>query len=179
MKRRKNPSRTRFDKLDTGAAHDYTSAQFWRTVAAQFAKPKAAEMTDAQRKELRKFLDVAKAMVKQKPNPRRKPRRNPQVLTINPSAANSLERAREAYRTFHGCDPEKVRRIGKGKGVLIALGELLRIDYKPRRGDRKGTAWFHHFRKGAVLAGTPDGKRLFIIDREGKRAVDWARGIVR
>lgn len=177
MKRKKkNAARTRFEKLDHGAATDYTSAQFWRTVGAAFGKKKPAELTEPQRKELRKFLDVAASMVKAK-NPRRTRKKNPHVLTINPS--NSVEAAREAYRTFHGCEPKKMRRIGKGKGVLVALGELLRLDYKPRRGERRGTAWFHHFRRGAVLAGTPDGKKLFIIDRDGERAVDWERGIVR
>lgn len=112
-------------------------------------------------------------------NPRR--RRNPDLITIagNPADA-AMVAARAAFRKFHGTEPTKVRKIGRGKGVLVALGQLGEVVYKPRRGDRKGPAWFHQFGPGVVLAATPDGKHLFIIDTKGnRRAVDWARGIIR
>ena len=113
-------------------------------------------------------------------NPRRR-RRNPDLLTIagNPADA-SMVAARAAFRKFHGTEPTNARKIGRGKGVLVALGQLGEVVYKPRRGDRKGPAWFHQFGPGVVLAATPDGKHLFIIDTKGnRRAVDWARGIIR
>lgn len=107
---------------------------------------------------------------------------NPQLLTIgNPASSKELAEALAAYRRFHGCDPKVTSKVPNGEGrVLIALGELRRIDYRPNRGDRRGPTWFHHFRPGVVLAATPDGKQLFIVDRKtGKRLVDWERGIVR
>lgn len=111
-------------------------------------------------------------------NPSR--RRNPDLLTMagNPGSA-AMAKAAAAYRQFHGCAPQKIRRIGKGAGVLVALGDLLEIVYKAKRGDRRGAAWWHKFGKGSVLASTPDGKHLFILNPKGTRtAVDWQRGIV-
>jgi hypothetical protein len=108
---------------------------------------------------------------------------NPHLLTLgNPSpvTAQHMEAARAAYRRFHGVDPKPGQiRHGDGNGILIALGELRRIDYQPRRGDRQGPTWFHHFKAGCVLCTSPDGRRLVILDRHGKRLVDFDRGIVR
>lgn len=104
-------------------------------------------------------------------------RRNPDLVTIaNPSRAE-LARALTAYRRFHGVDPKKVTR-GKGKGVLVALGELREIVYQPRRGQRRGPAFFHNFKPGNVLAVTADGKRLVIVDRRSRKAVDFDLGII-
>lgn len=117
-----------------------------------------------------------------KPRKRATAKANPQLLTIgNPASSKELAAALKAYRRFHGCDPKQTSKVPNGEGrVLIALGELRRIDYRPSRGDRRGPTWFHHFRPGVVLAATPDGKQLFIVDRKtGKRLVDWERGIIR
>lgn len=111
---------------------------------------------------------------------RRRRKKNPELLTIAGNPAERFDAAARAYRTFHGVEPKKARRIGKGKGVLIALGDVGEIVYKTRRGDRKGPAWWHRFKRGAVLAGSPDGKHLCIIDTTGKtQLVDWERGIIR
>jgi hypothetical protein len=114
---------------------------------------------------------------------KRPAKENPQLLTIgNPSTvtARELQQARAAYKRFHGIDPPpKCVHVGDGKGVLIGLGEIKRIDYGPRRGRRKGPIWYHHFAPGAVLASSPDGRRLVILDPKGKLLVDWDRGIVR
>lgn len=111
-------------------------------------------------------------------NPRA--RRNPHLLTIAGNPATIDAKAVAAYRKFHGVQPKSAVRVGKGSGVLIALGSLVDIVYKPTRGDRRGPAWIHRFGRGAVLASTPDGSKLFIVDTKGKRQmVDWSRGIVR
>lgn len=113
----------------------------------------------------------------------RKGSKNPQLLTIgNPStvSASDMRKARDAYKRFHGIEPPpQCVHVGDGKGVLIGLGEIKRIDYGPKRGHRKGPIWFHHFKPGAVLASSPDGRRLVILDPKGKVLVDWDRGIVR
>lgn len=107
-------------------------------------------------------------------------RRNPHLLTIAGNPARIDRAALAAYRKFHGVDPKSVVRVGKGSGVLVALGDLIDLVYKPHRGERRGPAWIHRFGKGAVLAATPDGSKLFIVDTKGKRRmVDWHRGIVR
>lgn len=89
----------------------------------------------------------------------------------------SLKKALAAYRQFHGVNPKKATK-GDGNGVLIALGELREIVYQPRRGSRKGPAYFHNFKPGNVLAVTADGKRLVIVDRKKRRAVNFDLGIV-
>ena len=102
-------------------------------------------------------------------------RRNPDLLTIaNPT---TMRKAVDAYRQFHGVDPKKATK-GRGKGVLIALGELQEVVYRPNRGKRKGPAFFHKFKAGNVLAVTPDGKRLVIVDRDNRKAVDFDLGII-
>jgi len=75
-------------------------------------------------------------------------------------------------------EPKKALRIGKRGPVLVALGELREIVYQPRRGARRGPAYFHHFKAGNILATTADGKRLVIVDRKGRKAVDFDLGIV-
>lgn len=105
-------------------------------------------------------------------------RRNPQLLTVmNPTRAD-LEKARKAYRQFHGVDPKRVAKLGTRGPILIALGETREIVYQPRRGHRTGPAFFHHFKAGNVLAVTADGKRLVIVDRRKRKAVDFDLGIV-
>jgi len=83
-----------------------------------------------------------------------------------------------AYKQFHGVDPKKAFKLGKRGPVLVALGELREIVYQPRRGERRGPAYFHHFKPGNLLAATADGKRLVIVDRKGRTAVDFDLGIV-
>jgi hypothetical protein len=105
--------------------------------------------------------------------------RNPELLTIsgNPSRTG-LEAARRAYRQFHGVEPDRMTKLG-GKGpALVALGELREVVYQPRKGARKGPAFFHKFKAGNVLAVTADGKRLVIVDRRKRRSVDFDLGIV-
>lgn len=116
------------------------------------------------------------AAVRRKKAPRR--RKNPQLLTVlgNPVRAE-MAKAVAAYRRFHGVAPKKMSR-GGGKGVLIALGELREIVYQPRRGERRGPAFAHAFKAGNVLAVTPDGKKLVIVDRKRRKAVDFDLGIV-
>lgn len=113
-------------------------------------------------------------------------RRNPDLVTVlgNP-APKDLPAAARAYREFHGVDPATVVEIAGPKDrVLVSLGELREVVYQPRRGDRKGPAFFHRFGRGAVLAATPDGKHLVIVPagdvKRGRRSarVDWSRGIV-
>lgn len=168
-----------FAKLSPEAQEQLS--QFWRTAAARFGKSSRQQLAEFWRDVGAKFKPKPK-LIRWKKNPRkqRKAKRNPQVLTIGNPGRAELSKAVAAYKEFHGVNPASARKIGKGKGVLVALGELVEITYKPRRGERKGTAWFHRFRKGAVLAGTPDGKKLYIVDREGgRKAVDWSRGIIR
>lgn len=111
--------------------------------------------------------------------PLKRSRRNPHLLTIgNPSP--DMAAAIRAYKRFHGIAPPPGSiKYGDGNGVLIALGELSRIDYRPRKGDRRGPIWFHHFKPGCVLCTDPAGRRLVVLDRHGKRLVDFDRGIVR
>lgn len=106
---------------------------------------------------------------------------NPLLMTVtNPrkAKAGSLEAARKAYRTFHGVEAGKPVRFGPGNLVLLAIGDLKEIIYKPSKGDRKGPAWYHQFGKGAILATDPEGKKLYIVDRSGKIRVDFDRGII-
>lgn len=104
---------------------------------------------------------------------------NPQLMTIsNPAVRGDMARAVAAYTRFHGIKPVRAMRLGKGKGVLVALGELREIVYQPRRGARRGPAFFHAFKAGNVLAVTADGRKLVIVDRARRRAVDFTRGIV-
>lgn len=115
--------------------------------------------------------------------PRETKKANPHLLTLgNPSPITGahMRAAVAAYKRFHGVEPKpsQIHR-GDGNGILIALGELCRVDYKPRRGDRRGPTWFHHFKPGAVLCTSPDGRRLVVLDRQGKRLVDFDRGIIR
>lgn len=114
----------------------------------------------------------------------RKAKKNPQLLTINPSKrpkkAAMMANALRAYKRFHGVEPAPgAIHHGDGEGVLIGLGELTRIDYRPRKGDRRGPIWFHNFKPGCVLCTDPDGRRLVVLDRHGKRLVDFDRGIIR
>lgn len=88
-----------------------------------------------------------------------------------------LQKAVSAYKQFHGVNPHKVSK-GNGRGVLISLGELREIVYQPTRGKRKGPAFFHNFAAGNVLAVTADGRRLVIVDRKNRKAVDFDLGIV-
>ncbi len=82
-----------------------------------------------------------------------------------------------AYRQFHGVNPKKAIK-GKGKGVLIALGELREVIYRPNTGKRKGPDYFHKFKRGNILAVTPDGERLVIVDPKNRKAVDFDLGII-
>ena len=87
--------------------------------------------------------------------------------------------ALEAYERFHGVAPKRWRRIGDGEEVLIALGELERVIYGPKRGDRAGVGYYHDFRPGATLAASVDGKRLFMLPSKRRPfRVKWDRGIV-
>ncbi len=129
-------------------------------------RAKAARRRNAAKKPARK--KAAKRKVRR--------RRNPELMTLgNPS--KDLARAVKAFRQFHGVAPKKVTK-GRGKGVLVALGELREIVYQPTRGMRKGPAFFHKFKPGNVLAVTADGKRLVIVDRKKRKAVDFDAGIV-
>lgn len=110
--------------------------------------------------------------------PRKRRRRNPELLTIYNPARSELAAAEKRYREFHGVAPEKVRRIGAGKGVLIALGTLKELVYQPRRGHRRGPAFFHRFGPGAVLAASVDGREVRIVKPTGRPVrVKWDRGI--
>lgn len=115
---------------------------------------------------------------KRKGKAKRKPKRkNPDLVTISNPAGADVASAVAAYRQFHGVNPTRCSK-GSGKGVLIALGELREIVYQPKRGQRKGPAFFHKFKAGNVLAVTADGKRLVIVDRSKRKAVDFDLGII-
>lgn len=111
----------------------------------------------------------------------KKRRANPQLMVLGNPCPTELSSATVAYRKFHGVEPKTSSKIPNGTGrVLIALGELTCIDYRPSRGSRKGPTWWHKFGPGVVLASDADGQNLYIVDRKtGKRLVDWTRGIVR
>jgi len=101
---------------------------------------------------------------------------NPDLLLLgNPRA--QMEKAAAAYRRFHGVEPKTMRK-GTGKRILIALGQLREIVYQPRRGSRRGPAWFHKFGKGAILAATLDGDLVIVKDKGSRLKVNWDRGIV-
>lgn len=105
--------------------------------------------------------------------------KNPTLAVLgNPQ---SLSKAKAEYERFHGVECEKVTQVGEGKEPVIALGTLEQIRYRPSRGERKGPTWFHDFKtKGLILAASPDGKRLYIVDKRGGKArlVDWDKGII-
>lgn len=103
--------------------------------------------------------------------------RNPQLWILhNP---NSLAAARAAFARFHGYDQPKLRRLPPGYPNLVAMGEQKETIYQPRKGGRRGPAFYHTFGRGAVLASTPDGSRLFVVPaRKRPFRVHWDRGIV-
>lgn len=137
---------------------------------------KAARKRNARaRKTIKRKTSTAAAPARRRRRTSR--RRNPELLTVNPSASELRKAARE-YQRFHGVKPKRATKLGKGRGVLIALGELREIVYQPRRGSRRGPAWFHKFKPGNVLAVSADGKRLVIVDRRNRKAVDFDYGIV-
>jgi len=110
-------------------------------------------------------------------------RRNPDLVILgNPTEEEDpeeIDAAAQAFEEFHGVEPRAVRRIGRGRKALVALGDLKEIVYKPTRGERSGPAWFHEFGPGAVLAASVDGKELRIVKTGGRSMkVDWQRGIV-
>lgn len=146
-----------------------------------------AMIRNAPASELARIARVVAAMVRAQKTGNRARRagekvkaKNPQLLTIGNPSPGDIRKAIAAYRRFHGVDPDpKAFRNGDGKGILIALGELRRVDYEPRKGERRRTVWFHHFKPGAVLCTDPDGRRLVVLDRHGKQLVDFDRGIIR
>lgn len=105
-------------------------------------------------------------------------RKNPELMTITNPSKRELAAAVKNYRQFHGVNPKKALKLGSGGKVLIALGELNEVVYTPRRGQRRGPAFFHKFKRGNVLAVTADGKKLVIVDRKKRKAVDFDAGIV-
>lgn len=121
-------------------------------------------------------------MKKRARRPAAKRRRNPELVTIglagNPSRAPSAA-ALAAFRRFHDADPSGLRDLGPGMPDLVALGDLQAIVYRPTRSVRSGPAFEHQFGRGAILAATVDGRRLFCLPAKGKPfRVDWERGII-
>lgn len=175
-----NPRVTKRD-VTAAAASLQSAMRLWgennrATDRARWHYNQVVKQWDAQ-KAKRQKKNPQLLTVNPKPRKRSKRRKNPQLLVVNPSRAD-LVKARAAYREFHGVEPTKALKLG-GKGpVLVALGELREIVYQPRRGHRKGPAFFHHFKPGNLLAATTDGKRLVIIDRRNRRSVDFSLGIV-
>lgn len=110
-------------------------------------------------------------------NPQKRKKKRTSAANPQRIRSTELEKAVGAYKQFHGTNPHKVTK-GKGRGVLISLGELREIVYQPTRGKRKGPAFFHNFAAGNVLAVTADGRRLVIVDRKNRKAVDFDLGIV-
>ncbi len=113
------------------------------------------------------------------PNPKRKTakRENPQLLVIgNPHSRSALA----AYRKFHGTNPVKVAKAGRGKNpkAMLSMGDVVEIVYEPRRGQRKRAHWVHKFKRRALLLASPDGRELRIIDSAGRVLVDFGRGII-
>ena len=108
--------------------------------------------------------------------------KNPQLLVINPTAADrkaARSEALAAFREFHGCDPSDVIKIGKGSEPLIALGQVHTIIYGPRIGVRASGLYRHKFRAGSATLVTDLDGRLSILPR-GKKPyrVDFKRGII-
>lgn len=105
--------------------------------------------------------------------------RNPLLVTLSNPTAASEAKALAAFRRFHRAEPSGVRDLG-GKGpVLVALGDLVEVVYRPTRGARRGPAFVHRFGRGGVLAATADGRELVLIPSATRPfRVDWARGIV-
>jgi hypothetical protein len=77
-------------------------------------------------------------------------------------ADTELEAAVEAYREFHGVDPERILPLGEGRKVLLMLGLLREIVYKPTRGERRGPAFIHHVGPSVALAATADGEVVLV-----------------
>ena len=105
---------------------------------------------------------------------------NPELLILTNPASPELARAVKRYRKFHGVDPKRALRRGRGKKakVLVGLGDMIEIVYEPRRGQRKRVHWFHQFKRRAILATDADGNGLYIVDPSGKVMVDFSAGIV-
>lgn len=116
---------------------------------------------------------------------RRRPRRrNPTVIVASNPARTRAKRAPSAaalaaFRRFHDDQPPAVTDLGPGMPDLVALGELREIVYRPTIGARRGPAFVHRFGRGARLAASIDGKRLFLVPAAGKPfRVDWDLGII-
>ncbi len=114
---------------------------------------------------------------------KRTTRTNPEILAIlNPAGVDELEKAKRAYKKFHGVAPSRVvvrgRRGKRPRKVLIVLGRLIDLIYEPRRGQRKRIHWIHAFGPEVRLATDSTGRELFILGPEGVRQVDFSRGIV-
>lgn len=105
-------------------------------------------------------------------------RTNPDLLMLaNPNL--ELARARAAFIKFHGVEPSSIRKIGRGKRALVALGDAREIVYRPTRGARRGPAFVHTFGTGLILATDADGGGLYLVPLKGNRThVDFARGII-
>ena len=102
------------------------------------------------------------------------------MVITNPTSRAELGQAVRQYRKFHGVNPKRALRRGKGKKarVLVGLGDMVEIVYEPRRGQRKRIHWFHKFKRRAILATDDKGRGLYIVDPEGRIMVDFSAGIV-
>lgn len=105
-------------------------------------------------------------------------RSNPDLLMLaNPNV--ELARAREAFVKFHGVEPRSIKKIGRGKRALVALGDAREIVYRPTRGMRRGPAFVHTFGAGLILATDAEGRGLYLVPLEGNATrVDFAKGII-
>jgi|KBSSwiStaDraftv2_1062776.scaffolds.fasta_scaffold02978_6 hypothetical protein len=125
---------------------------------------------------------LAEAAARSRTKTRRGRKRNPVLVTLHnptPKAFAEGSTGRKRYETFHGVPPPRFRNLGPAFPDCIALGDLREVVYKPTIGHRKGPAFFHRFGKGAKLAASLDGTRLFIVPGKGKPfRFDPERGIV-
>lgn len=109
---------------------------------------------------------LAEAAARSRTKTRRGRKRNPTLVTLhNPSTARSKLLA--DYKTFHGVEPPKVRDLGPRFPDMMALGDCLEVVYRPTRGQRRGPAFFHKFKRGTQLARDVAGT-LYILRKDGK-----------
>ena len=116
------------------------------------------------------------------------------MVTANPDGTSQadVDKASEAYRSFHQADPSKMKRVRIPEMPKAAwkLGRLLEVVYKPEGGShRKDSAYDHKFgdfgdfrslrfgKLKPILAVSEDGNQLLIIRDVSKYHVN-ERGIV-
>jgi hypothetical protein len=100
----------------------------------------------------------------------------------------SKDKASKLYQDFHGIQPRpRMVRYEAPVEPLVAIGDLVNIEYKPRRGCRAGTHFTHEsgdtgtriLKTNLILAVDATGKNFFLLRKNGSRyPVFTERGII-